>query len=79
MTPEAAPQSRCNRAQVRRFMDDAWPRDPLGEPPTRYWRVAGRITLLILLAFAGFQYYFFDVYLTIMALPRLDVLVAVAS
>jgi hypothetical protein len=79
MTLEAAPELRSDRAQVRRFNNDAWPRDPFEEPRTRYWRAAGRITLLALLAFAGIQYYYFDVYLTIMALPRLEVLVAAAS
>ena len=55
-------------------MDAAWPRNPLDEPQVQYWRIAGRTTLLVLLACAGLQYYFFDVYLTIIALPRVTVL-----
>lgn len=42
----------------------------------RYWRAAARATLALLLAFSGLQYYFFDVYLTIMALPRVTLIAA---
>jgi hypothetical protein len=55
---------------ARSFLEAAWPLDPPEEPKVRRWRIAGRATLLLLLAFSGLQYYFFDVYLTIMALPR---------
>lgn len=56
--------------EVRRFVDATWPRNPLREPRVQYWRIAGRTTLLTLLGFSGLQYYFFDVYLTIMAMSR---------
>ncbi len=76
MKQENESQSPTSSAQVQRFVDEAWPRNPLEEPRVRYWRAAGRTTLLILLASAGLQYYFFDVYLTIMALPRVTMLAA---
>ena len=60
--------------EVRRFVDAAWPRDPAAEPRVHYWRIAGRATLVGLLAFSGLQYYFFDVYLTIMTMPRVTLL-----
>ncbi len=47
--------------------------NPFGEPRVRHWRAAERITLLLLLAYLGLQYYFFDVYLTIMAPPKVTV------
>lgn len=65
-----------SRADVSGFIDDTWPRNPLDEPRVKYWRAAGRTTLLVLLAFSGMQYYFFDVYLTIMAMPRVTLLAA---
>ena len=37
-------------AQVREFIDAAWPRNPLDEPGVKFWRIAGRTTLLVLLA-----------------------------
>jgi hypothetical protein len=60
-------------AELRRFVEATWPRNPLEEPSVRRWLAAKRAMLLVLLAFAGLQYYFFDVHLTIMALPRLAV------
>jgi hypothetical protein len=67
---ETALQSRASpEVEVRRFIDDAWPLHPSEEAPVKYWRAAGRTTLLVLLAFSGLQYYFLNVYLTIMALP----------
>lgn len=76
MKEEITTQPLSDEAQVRRFVDAAWPRDPLDEPRVRYWRAAGRTTLLVLLASSGLQYYFFDVYLTIMALPRVTLVAA---
>ena len=61
---------------VHSFIDDAWPRNPLEERRVRYWRAAGRTTLFMLLGFSGLQYYFFDVYLTIMAMPKVTLLAA---
>jgi hypothetical protein len=74
MQQENEAQSPTGSAQVQRFIDAAWPRNPLDEPRVRYWRAAGRTTLLILLASSGLQYYFLDVYLTIMTLPRVTML-----
>ena len=62
--------------QVRCFIDDAWPHCPLDEPRVRYWRAAARATLLLLLAFSGLQYYFLEVHLTILALPRVTLVAA---
>jgi hypothetical protein len=73
---EIAAPPLTSQAQVRRFVDETWPRNPLDEPRVRYWRAAGRTTLLALLAFSGLQYSFFDVYLTIMAMPRVTLLAA---
>ena len=73
---EITSHSSAGGLQARRFIDDAWPRNPLEEPSVRRWRAAGRTVLLMLLVFSGLQYYFFDVYLTIMALPTAGVLVA---
>ncbi len=70
MKEQIASESRSNEAQIRAFLEAAWPRSPLDEPRVRHWRAAGRTTLLVLLASSGLQYYFFNVYLTIMALPR---------
>lgn len=51
-------------------------RSPYSERRVRQWRVAGRATLLLLLTFSGLQYYFFDVFLTIMALPSVTLVAA---
>ena len=61
-------------AEIHRFIDAAWPLSTLEEPAVRRWRSAARAILLALLGYAGLQYYFFDVYLTIMALPRVGVI-----
>jgi hypothetical protein len=58
------------------FIAAAWPRNPQDEPVVRRWRTAGRLTLSLLLGYAGLQYYFFDVYLTIEALPRVVLMAA---
>ena len=71
----AAPLS--EEAHTRAFIKAAWPHDPFTEPRVKRWRVAGRTMLLVLLASSALQYYFFDVYLTIMTLPRLTVLAGV--
>lgn len=49
---------------------------PAREAGVRRWRVAGRMTLGALLAFSALQYYFFDVCLTILAMPRVTWLAA---
>ena len=61
---------------VDEFIVAAWPRNPRDEPVVRRWRTAGRLTLSALLAYAGLQYYFFDVYVTIGALPRVVLIAA---
>jgi hypothetical protein len=66
--------SSTSASLVGRFVDETWPRNPLDEPRVKYWRAAGRATLLVLLAFSALQYYFLDVYLTIMAMPRLTLI-----
>lgn len=60
----------------RDFVEAAWPLNPHEQRKVRYWHVASRTTLAVLLAFSGLQYYFFDVYLTIMAMPSVTVLAA---
>ena len=50
------------------------PLNPLQDRRVRCWRIAGRATLLTLLALSGLQYYFFHVFLTIMAMPRVTLL-----
>ena len=76
MNHEISAQPPAREAQVRRFVDETWPWNPLEERKVRRWRAAGRTTLFMLLAFSGLQYYFFDVYLTIMAMPSVTVLAA---
>jgi hypothetical protein len=72
MSGESAVDSVDCSEEERRFVEAAWPRIPLLEPAVSRWRTAARATLL---AFSLLQYYFFDVHLTIMALPRAGVLV----
>lgn len=62
--------------EARRFIEAAWPRNPLNEPGVRFWRAAGRITLAVLLGFSAMQYYFFHVHVTVMALPGVIVFAA---
>lgn len=66
-------QSITSGSAAQRFVEDTWPLDPLREPRVRRWRLAGRTTLLLLLSFSVLQYYFFDVYLTILTMPRVTV------
>ena len=74
MKEEIASESSSSQAELSRFINDTWPRFPLEQPSVRYWRAAGRAVLLLLLAFSGLQFYFFDVHLTIMALPSVTLL-----
>ncbi len=76
MKQEISSQPPAREAEVRRFVDQTWPWNPLEERKVLLWRAAGRTTLFMLLAFSGLQYYFFDVYLTIMAMPSVTVLAA---
>ena len=68
----------AGRAGLRLYAERLAASDPRAQPAVRRWRAAGRATLAVLLLSSALQYYFFDVYLTIMALPRVT-LVAVAS
>lgn len=67
---------RVNLPKAKMRQEIALLRSPLEEPSVRYWRAAGRATLLILLAFAALQYYFFDVQLTILSLPSVSLVAA---
>ena len=69
---EDQPSVQCvtRGSAAQRFVEDTWPLDPLREPRVRRWRLAGRTTLLLLLTFSVLQYYFCDVYLTILTMPR---------
>lgn len=73
MEQETASPLPGSRAELRRHIEETSGRSPLAEPRVRYWRTAERITLFALLAYAGLQYYFFDVFLVIMALPSVSV------
>ena len=64
------------RREARRFIEAAWPRNPLDQPGVRSWRAAGRLTLALLLGFSALQYYFFHVHVTILAMPGLIVFAA---
>lgn len=65
-----------SRAAIRRYVAELEARDPESERSVRYWQAAGRLTLLLLFAYSALQYYFFDVYLTIMALPQATLIAA---
>jgi len=73
---EIASESLASRADLRRHIDEIAARSPDSERRVKYWRAAGRTTLLLLLTFSGLQYYFFDVFLTIMALPSVTLVAA---
>jgi hypothetical protein len=73
---EVTSELSSSHTELRRFIDETWPRSALELPSVRYWRAAGRAVLLLLFAFSGLQYYFFDVQLTIMALPSVTLLAA---
>lgn len=73
---EITSESFSARAEVRRYIDEIAARSPDSEPTVKYWHAARRSTLLLLLTLFGLQYYFFDVFLTIMALPRLTLIAA---
>lgn len=74
MKQECVARLTSSQVDAHRFNDETWPRNPLAEPRVRYWRAAGRTTLALLLAFSALQYYFFDIYLTIITLPKVGVL-----
>ena len=63
-------------ADLRRFVDSTWPRNPLDDPKVKFWRAARGYVLFGMLSYLALQYYFFDVYLTIMALPSAGVVAA---
>lgn len=61
---------------LRQYIDEIDGRRPEEERGVRNWRAARRSTLLLLVALFGLQYYFFDIYLTIMTLPQLSLMAA---
>jgi len=61
---------------LRQYIDEIDGRRPEEDRGVRFWRATRRSTLLLLIALFGLQYYFFDVYLTIMTLPGLGVMAA---
>ena len=60
-----------SREDVRRYVAALEVRSVDAQPRLRVWRAAGRMTLAALLGYSALQYYFLEVSLTIMALPRL--------
>jgi len=44
-------------------------------PGVARWRRAGQVTLFVLLAFSGLQFYFMNVFIEILSLPSLTVFV----
>lgn len=55
-------------------MKGTWPLNPLEDHRVKRWRAAGRFVLIALAACLSAQYYFFEVCLTIMALPGAGVM-----
>ena len=66
---QVGPRPFASAADERQFVNAAWPCNPLEQPHIKRWQLAARMTLIGLFTYAGLQYYFFDVYLTIMAMP----------
>jgi hypothetical protein len=66
----------ASQASLRRCADELRVRDPEAAPSVKRLRLAARSTLLVLLAGSTLQYYFFDVHLRIMALPRVTMVAA---
>jgi len=60
-------------SQLRRHAQALASLEPRKDARVVRWHIAGRATLFALLAFSTLQYYFFDVALTIMALPGVRV------
>jgi hypothetical protein len=67
---ESAPELSASSAVLRQYIDQSAAH---ADASLMYWRAAGRMVLVLLLGYSGFQYYVFDVYLTIMGLPRLTI------
>ena len=61
------------------FIEAAWPVDARNQPGVRRWRAASRVVLAMLLGFSALQYYFFEVQLSIMAMPGVIVFASQAS
>jgi hypothetical protein len=76
MTEASSQLPTSQTSEARRFIHEAWPRNPLDEPSVRFWRAAGRVSLAALFGFSAMQYYLFDAHLTILAMPRVTVLAA---
>ena len=69
-TTLAAPTLR-SREEVRRYIAARGARSVEDDPSVRFWRLAGRATLITLVVYAALQYYFLHVFVEIMALPAL--------
>lgn len=66
----AAPTFR-SRAEVRRYIEARGARRIEDDPSVRFWRLAGRASLVTLLVYATLQYYFLHVFVEIYSLPSL--------
>ena len=60
-----------SREEVRRYIEERTARSVDELPSVRFWRLAGRATLITLMVYAALQYYFLHVFVEIMALPAL--------
>lgn len=69
-TSLAAPTFR-SREDVRRYIAERGARSVDDDPSVRFWRLAGRATLVTLMVYAALQYYFLHVFVEIYSLPSL--------
>lgn len=69
-TSLAAPTFR-SREDVRRYIAERGARSIDDDPSVRFWRLAGRATLVTLMVYAALQYYFLHVFVEIYSLPSL--------
>lgn len=69
-TTLAAPTFR-SREEVRRYIAERGARRVEDDPSVRFWRLAGRASLITLLVYAALQYYFLHVFVEIYSLPSL--------
>ena len=60
-----------SREEVRRYIEERTSRSAGDLPSVRFWRLAGRATLVTLLVYAALQYYFLHVFVEIYSLPSL--------
>lgn len=60
-----------SREDVRRYIAERGARSVDDDPSVRFWRLAGRATLVTLMVYAALQYYFLHVFVEIYSLPSL--------